>query len=392
MRLLKLEAPLLTALTIAAIAALGLTGSRAPAQPKPTGQPPMARGWRIVTVAEGLNRPWAITWLPDGTPLITAKHGTVHTVKDGKLADVRTHELPKVFSEGQGALMDISIQPGKTDKPHVYMTLAHGTREENRTILVRGTFEDGQITNIKTLFKVEPVKSGDQHFGSRLVWLPDGTLLMSVGDGGNPPLKIGGMLAREQAQNLKSHLGSVLRLTADGKPATDNPFKDREGARPEIWAYGNRNIQGMVLDPKSTRVWANEHGPKGGDEVNLLGKGKNYGWPLQTHGRDYRTDEEIGKKSVEGTVDPKVIWTPATAPSGLAFYTGDRFPKWQGSLFSGGLVSKDVRRIALDGEKVGEQERIDIGSRVRDVRQGPDGYLYVLTDEKDGKLLRIEPD
>jgi glucose/arabinose dehydrogenase len=273
------------------------------------------------------------------------------------------------------------------------MTLSTGSKDENRTVLVRGTFNGERVTGIETLFRVEPAKDTSQHFGSRILFLDDGHLLMSIGDGGNPPAEIGGMLAREQAQNLNSHLGSILRLTADGKPAPGNPFAGKKDARPEIWSYGHRNIQGMTRDPKSGRIWANEHGPKGGDEVNLVEQGKNYGWPEVTLGRDYRSGDEIGKDTAVGMVDPKVIWIPATAPSGLAYYSGDKFPQWRGSLFSGGLISEDVRRIELDGDgNVVRQEQLKIGDRVRDVKQGPDGYLYVLTDEDDGKLLRIEPE
>lgn len=362
------------------------------AQPEPTGPSPPATGWRAVTVAEGIRHPWGIAWLPDGRPMITGKYGTLHSLKDGKFVEIPMEGLPQLFTEGQGGLLDIAIHPEKTEPPRVYMTMSTGTKQANRTILVRGVFDGRRVSQIETLFKVEPPKSGGQHFGSRLLWLPDGTLLMSVGDGGNPPLRIGGMLAREQAQNLGSHLGSILRLTEDGKPAPDNPFRDKEGAQPEIWTYGNRNIQGLARDPNSGRVWANEHGPLGGDELNLIQGGRNYGWPLQTFGRDYRTGEPIGRRSVEGMVDPKVVWIPAVAPSGLAFYTGDRFPKWRSSLFSGGLVSLDIRRIMLDGEgNVAGQERLFIGSRVRDVSQGPDGLLYAITDEENGRLLRIEP-
>ena len=369
-----------------------LASPPAAAQPEPTGAPPDAAGWRAVPVAQGVRHPWAIAWLPDGTPLVTGKHGTLHTVTDGKFADIPADGLPKVFDQGQGGLLDIAVEPGKADRPRVYMTLSAGTAEANRTTLVRGVYDGGRVKQIETLFRVEPDKGGTEHFGSRLLWLPDGSLLMSIGDGGNPPRKVGGMLARDQAQNLRTHLGSVLRLTADGQPAAGNPFRGKGDARPEIWTYGHRNIQGLAFDAAAGRVWASEHGPKGGDEINLLQKGKNYGWPLQGFGRDYKTDEPVGKSVVEGMEAPKVVWVPSPAPSGLAFYTGDRFPKWKGSLFSGGLVSQDVRRVALDGDRAVGQERLVIGARVRDVRQGPDGFLYVLTDEENGRLLRIEPE
>lgn len=361
------------------------------AQPEPTGPPPEADGWRAVTVVEGIEHPWGLAWLPDGRPILTAKHGTLHTLNAGRLERIPMDGLPKVFSENQGALMDIALHPAGGASPRIYMTLSTGNARANRTILVRGVFDGGRVSQIKTLFQVQPAKDTDQHFGSRILWLPDGTLLMSVGDGGNPPARVGGMLARDQAQNLESHLGSIVRLTEDGKPAPDNPFVNKPRALPEIWSYGHRNIQGLARDPGTGRIWANEHGPRGGDELNLIERGQNYGWPLQTFGRDYRTGGTIGRPRVKGMAPPKVVWTPAHAPSGLAFYTGDRFPQWRGSLFSGGLTSKDIRRIALDkdGNVIG-QERLDIGSRVRDVRQGPDGHLYAVTDEKNGKLLRID--
>jgi aldose sugar dehydrogenase len=378
---------------ISTIAIFIFAAAQAPAQPEPTGEPPPAAGWRAVTVVNGLTHPWGLAWLPDGRPIITEKEGTVKIVNRNRLQDVEMNGLPEVFSENQGGLLDISVEPKSGNSPRIYMTMSTGSEDENRTILVRGVFDGRRINDIETLFRVEPAKGTDQHFGSRLLWLPDGTLLMSVGDGGNPPARIAGMLAREQAQNLGSHLGSIVRLTTEGKPAPDNPFLDRSGALPEIWSYGHRNIQGMALDPISGRVWVNEHGPLGGDELNLIERGQNYGWPLQTLGRDYRTGQVIGHPSVEGMVKPKVVWVPAHAPSGLAFYTGEPFSKWRGSLFSGGLVSKDIRRIALDEQgNVTGQDRIEIGDRVRDVKQGPDGYLYAITDEKNGRLIRIEPD
>ncbi|MBA4147713.1 MAG: PQQ-dependent sugar dehydrogenase [Verrucomicrobia bacterium] len=361
------------------------------AQPEPSGPPPEAKNWRTVLVAQGIRHPWGLTWLPDGRALVTAKHGTLHVLEGDRFVSVPMVDLPEVFSRGQGALMDIALHPQFEQNQRIYMTLSTGSEKENRTILVRGVFDGRRVSKFETLFRAEPTKDSDQHFGSRLVWLPDGTLLMSIGDGGNPPQRIGNMLAREQAQNLGSHLGSVLRLTEDGKPAPNNPFLNRQGAQPEIWSYGHRNIQGMTRDPKSGRVWANEHGPRGGDELNLIERGRNYGWPLHTYGRDYRTGKVIGKEDVENIVYPKVAWVPAHPPSGLAFYTGDRYPNWRGSLFSGGLASKDIRRIALDenGNVVG-QERLTVDRRIRDVRQGPDGFLYVITDEENGRLLRIE--
>lgn len=372
---------------------LAVAGARA--APTPAGPPPEARGWRMVEVAGGIAHPWAMAWLADGRLLVTSRGGTLHELRGDRFVEVPIDGLPPVYAENQGGLMDLAPHPDDRERPRLYLTLSTGSDDANRTILVRGRLDGERLTDIQTLFAVEPTKSGGEHFGSRLLWLPDGTLLMSVGDGGNPPRRVGDRLAREQAQNLATHLGAILRLTEEGRPAPDNPFVDRAGARPEIWSYGHRNIQGLARDPATGRVWATEHGPFGGDELNRIERGKNYGWPLQTQGLDYRTREPIGQPRAEGTLEPLVVWSPAHAPSGLAVYTGDRFPAWRGSLLSGGLVSEDVRRITLDGDgrvRVTDQESLPIGRRVRDVRQGPDGFIYVLTDERDGRLLRIEPE
>ena len=356
------------------------------------GEPPASRqGWKAETVAQGVRQPWGIAWLGEGRARVTSKQGTLHLLNGKSFEDVALEGMPKVFTGGQGGLLDIVLHPQDANKPNprVYMTVSTGTNDANRTTLVRGVFDGKKVTGIQTLFKVATDKSGGQHFGSRLLWLPDGTLLMSVADGGNPPLRIGDRLAREQAQNLATHQGSILRLTEEGKPAPGNPLAAK-GALPEIWSYGHRNVQGLALDPVSGRVWATEHGPYGGDELNLVVAGGNYGWPLQSYGADYKTHEPIGKHEVAGMLNPSVAWVPSPAPSGLAVYTGDKIAAWRGSIFSGGLAARDIRRIAVDANgKVTGQDRLAIGARVRDVRQGPDGYLYALTDEDNGRLLRI---
>ena len=363
------------------------------AQVEATGAPPEAKGWRLETVTDALPRAWGMAWLPDGRMLVTGKEGSLHLVAGKQVTAVPIEGLPKLMTGGQGGLLDIAVHPAdKGDKVRVYMTMANGTSSENRTILVQGVFDGKKVSGVKTLFQASPSKNGGQHFGSRIAWLPDGTLLMSIGDGGNPPQRVGNMLARDQAQNLGSHNGSILRLTLDGKAAPGNPLAGKSGALPEIWSYGHRNIQGLTVDPEG-RVWASEHGPRGGDEINRIEGGKNYGWPLQSFGLDYSSRQPIGKHSVPGMVDPAVAWSPSPAPSGLAWYTGSAFPQWRGSLFSGSLAAEDVRRIAFDKDgKAVRQEKLDIGARVRDVRQGPDGQLYVLTDEDKSRLLRIVPD
>ena len=357
-----------------------------------TGEPPAARqAWKAETVAEGVRQPWGIAWLGEGRALVTSKLGSLHLLSGNKFEDVALEGMPKVFTGGQGGLLDIVLHPQDAGKAQqrVYMTVSTGTNDANRTTLVRGVFDGKKVTGIETLFKVATDKSGGQHFGSRLLWLPDGSLLMSVADGGNPPLRIGDRLAREQAQNPATHLGSILRLTDEGKPAPGNPLAAK-GALPEIWSMGHRNIQGLARDPVSGRIWAIEHGPYGGDELNLVVAGGNYGWPLQGYGADYKTHEPVGKHEVAGMINPSVAWVPSPAPSGLAVYSGDKIPAWRGSVFSGGLAAKDIRRVALDAAgQVTGQDRLAIGERVRDVKQGPDGYLYALTDESNGKLLRI---
>ncbi|MES3023193.1 MAG: PQQ-dependent sugar dehydrogenase [Pseudomonadota bacterium] len=358
----------------------------------PSGEPPAAKGWRHETVADGIAHPWGMDWLPDGRALVTSKEGKLYILNGKRFEQVGLEGLPPLFANGQGGLLDIALHPADKANPRVYMTMATGDKGDNRTILVQGVFDGKRVHGIKTLFRVEPGKSGGQHFGSRLLWLPDGTLLMSVGDGGNPPQRVGARLARDQAQHLDTDHGKIVRLTAEGKPAPGNPLASRPGARPEIWSYGHRNIQGMARDPVSGRVWATEHGPRGGDELNLIAGGQNYGWPLQSYGFDYETREPVGQRAVAGMTAPKVAWVPSPAPSGLAVYTGSHFPQWRGSVFSGSLAGTDIRRVALDKDgNATAQDRLDIGARVRDVKQGPDGYLYAITDEQNGRMLRIVP-
>ncbi|MEG3875269.1 MULTISPECIES: PQQ-dependent sugar dehydrogenase [unclassified Microcoleus] len=351
-----------------------------------------AQGFKQATVAEGLERPWGMAWLPDGSMLISEKAGRLRLLKNGVLEPTPITGVPSVMSSGQGGLMDVSIHPRFAENRFVYLTYASGTADANRTRIARARFDGKALQDLRVIFEVSQVKSGTQHFGSRILWLPDGTMLVAIGDGGNPPVQLEGALIRKQAQNLGSRLGKIVRLNDDGSIPRDNPFATNANADPAIWSYGHRNIQGIAFDPGTKRVWVTEHGARGGDELNLAEAGKNYGWPLVTHSQEYAGGEISQERSRPGMVDPKVVWTPAVAPSGLAFYTGDRFPAWRGNLFAGGLVSQDVRRIELDAAgNVLRQEEISIGQRVRDVRQSPDGLLYVLTDDSNGKLIRLEP-
>ncbi|HEY9296154.1 MAG TPA: PQQ-dependent sugar dehydrogenase, partial [Phormidium sp.] len=354
---------------------------------------PTKQNFRKVTVLQGLERPWGIAWLPDGAMLITERPGRLRIVRNGKLEATPITGVPEVLAVNQGGLLDVSVHPNFGQNRLIYLTYAHGTEQANRTRVARARFDGKALQDVRVIFEVNRVKSGGQHFGSRILWLPDRTMLISIGDGGNPPLQLDGQLIRQQAQNLQSHLGKIVRLNDDGSIPKDNPFVGKNNANGAIWSYGHRNIQGMAFDPINNRVWVNEHGARGGDELNLVQAGKNYGWPIVSYSRDYATGEPISEqKSQPGLINPKVVWTPATAPSGLAFYNGDRFPQWRGNLFSGGLVSQDVRRITLDNtSNVLSQETIEISGRVRNVQQGPDGLLYILTDEQDGQLIRLEP-
>lgn len=373
--------------------------TRVPSGPViPTGSAPVATGWIATPILEGLENPWSIAWLPSDDPagemLITERPGRLRLVRGGSLAPASVTGLDEVVATGHAGLMDLSLHPRFAENRLVYLTYAAGTAEANSTRLARGRLSaDGaSLTEVAILHTVTPLKPRFHHFGSRLLWLPDGTLLLALGDGGNPPTRIDGQLAREQAQLPSSQLGKILRLRDDGTAPSDNPFVNRPDFDPFIWSLGHRNIQGLARDPATGRLWANEHGSRGGDELNLLTPGGNYGWPRVTYSIEYTFGTISRATTHPDFIDPVVVWTPAQAPSGLAFYTGDAFPQWRGSLFSGALKRKEVRRIDLDAEgRVLGQESLPIGQRVRDVRQGPDGFIYVLTDEKNGRLLRLQP-
>ena len=347
---------------------------------------------RQTPIIKGLERPWSMAWLPDGSILITEKAGRLRIARNGKLEPTAIAGVPEVFSEGQAGLMDVSVHPQFAQNRLIYLTYSHGTSSANRTRLARAKFDGKALQDLQVIFEVTQAKSGGQHFGSRIAWLPDGTMLLAIGDGGNPPVQLEGELIRKQAQNLQSRLGKIVRLNDDGSVPRDNPFVGKANVDPLIWSYGHRNIQGLAFDPNNQQVWATEHGSRGGDELNLAQAGQNYGWPLVTHSKEYTGGEISQERSRPGLVDPKTVWTPAIAPSGLAFYNSDQVPAWKGNLFAGGLVSQDVRRIELDAAgNVQERQTIEIGQRVRDVRQGPDGLIYVLTDDSNGQLIRLEP-
>lgn len=348
--------------------------------------------YQKITMVEDLEHPWGMAWLPDGNILITERPGRLRIVRNGKLDPTPIEGVPEIFNENQGGLLDISVHPRFSDNRFVYFAYSHGTNSANRTRVARAVFDGNKLQNWQVIFEVSQVKPRGQHFGSRMIWLPDETLLISIGDGGNPPIELDGELIRQQAQNLDSHLGKILRLKDDGSIPDDNPFVGAPDAEAAVWSYGHRNIQGLALDSATQQVWATEHGSRGGDEVNLIVEGENYGWPVVTHSREYSGGLISPEKSLPGMIDPKQVWTPSIAPSGLAIYRGDRFEAWQGNLLAGGLVSQDIRRLEVDETgKVVKETSIPIGQRVRDIRQGPDGLLYILTDQSNGQLIRLEP-
>ncbi|WP_137179131.1 PQQ-dependent sugar dehydrogenase [Roseomonas sp. AR75] len=357
-------------------------------------RPPEVSGVRLATVTEGLERPWGMAFLPDGSILVTERPGRLRILRDGVLDPNPIAGVPAVHAQGQGGLLDVALHPDFARNRTIYLTYAHGTAQANRTRLASAVLDGATLRDLRVLFEVNREKPANAHFGSRILFLPDGTLLLTIGDGGNPPNALDGRLIRENAQDLSNHLGKILRLNADGSAPADNPWAGRADARAELWTVGNRNSQGIAWDPIRNTVWANEHGSSGGDELNRIERGRNYGWPVASHSVEYRGGAQIGVgRSAPGTTDPVLVWMTTSAPSGLAVYTGERFPAWRGDLFSGGLRGQDVRRIRLDpaGRVLGE-ETIPVGRRVRDVRQGPDGFLYLLTDEPSGaRIIRVEP-
>lgn len=357
------------------------------------GDVPVAVGARRTQVLSGLEHPWSMAWLPDGTMLITERPGRLRVFRNGALDPNPVPGTPEVLAFGQGGLLDVSPHPQFAENRWVYFSYAVGTDTENRTRVARARFDGKALSDLQVIFENAEAKPGGAHFGSRLAWLPDGTLLISVGDGGNPPISVGGAFVRLKAQDRASHFGKILRLNDDGSVPKDNPFASEGGVAATIYSYGHRNIQGLAVDPETGAVWANEHGPLGGDELNRIEKGANYGWPTVSHGREYVGGAKVGEgPSAKGMTPPVLVWNNATAPSGLMVYRGSRFPDWRGQVFSGGLMTQDVRKLGMGADgRIADQSALRVGTRVRDVREGPDGAIWVLTDESNGRLFRFEP-
>ena len=338
--------------------------------------------FRLVTLASGLEQPWSIAFLPDGRMLITERPGRLRIYANGRLEPKPVAGVPEVRARGQGGLLDVCLHPGFARNGALYLSLAAPVADGALTRVVRARWGEGGLTEVTPIFDAAPASSGGNHFGSRIAFDRAGLMYVTCGE----------RYQMQRAQRLDDLGGKIVRLRDDGSVPADNPFVGRSGARPEIFTFGHRNPQGLALHPVSGRLWAVEHGPRGGDELNLLRAGANYGWPLATNGIDYSGAKISDHKSLAGMEDPVRFWVPSISPSGLAFYGGDAFAAWRGSLFTGALSASALVRIELDGERYASEERLlaDMFD-VRDVRQGPDGLLYLLSRSDNGGLHRIEP-
>lgn len=346
--------------------------------------PPSAGGSHavaVVTLTDQLDHPWAVAFAGEDI-LVTERSGDLRVVRNGELVNTPVSGVPPVFAEGHGGLLDVVTDPDFANSRRIFFSYAVAMNGLNTTRVASARYENGALSEVQVIFTADPPHSGNMHFGSRLVFDRNGLLYITVGERN----------LRAPAQDVADHAGSIMRVGQDGTAPAGNLNSTNHAALPEIFSIGHRNPQGIALHPETGAVWASEHGPRGGDELNVIHAGRNYGWPVITYGVDY-DGSRIGDTHAPGMEQPLHQWTPSIAPSGLAFYTGDRFPRWRGNLFMGALAGRDLYRLVLDGERVVAQERLltDLGQRIRDVRQGPDGLLYVLTDEDQGRLLRLEP-
>jgi glucose/arabinose dehydrogenase len=348
----------------------------------------------VVTVSEGLVNPWGLAFLPDGRLLVTEKPGRLRVISaDGKQMSEPVAGLPAVDARQQGGLLDVALDPAFQKNQLIYWSFAEARQNGNNTAVARGRFVDGaapKVENVQVIFHQMPSLGSTLHFGGRLVFSRDGTLFVTLGERSITE-------GRMQAQRLDGLLGKIVRLNPDGSVPKDNPFVGKAGVRPEIWSYGHRNPEAATLHPATGELWEVEHGARGGDELNVVRKGRDYGWPTITYGIEYQGGPVTGGiQQQEGMEQPRYYWDPIIAPSGMVFYTGKLFPAWQNSLFIGGLGSTNLVRVTLKGEQVVGEERLlqDLQprrERIRDVRQGPDGALYLLTDNAKGRILKLVP-
>lgn len=374
--------PSLIVTTIVAIFVVSLTAlAQAPRSPTPK---PIAASIHVTTVAQGLQRPWGLAFLPDRRMLVTEKSGQLRIVeRDGSLSEP-LGGVPEVVTRGQGGLLDVELSPNFTQDRFVYLSYAEPGDGGAGTAVARGRLRDQALEDVQVIWRQTPKVSGGNHWGSRLVFRRDGTLFVTLGDRFD---------YRESAQDLSTTLGKIVRINPDGSVPRDNPFVGHAGAQPEIWSYGHRNIQAAALHPERDELWTVEHGARGGDELNQPQPRRNYGWPVITYGIDY-SGERIGEGTAKERLEqPMYYWDPVIAPSGAVFYTGAAFPEWKGDLFIGSLQPGLLVRLRLNTGRVIQEERYldNLEERIRDVVQGPDGFLYLLTDNSNGRILRIEP-
>ncbi len=340
--------------------------------------------FRVVEVVTGLSRPWGLAFLSEDRALVTERSGRLYLVEFAGAEVKRLGGLPQIATGGQGGLLDVAVDPEYEQNGWIYFTYSQSYDGGIGTTLARARLSGTELTELEELFRMQPPGSGGRHFGSRIAFLPDHTVVISIGDRG----------AQNRAQEFQDHAGSLVRLNRDGSVPDDNPFLGDPDVLDELYTLGNRNPQGLVLHPETGVLWQHEHGPRGGDELNIIEAGNNYGWPEMSQGVDYRTGEPIGRGTeAPGMTQPVEYWSPAIAPSGMAFYFGERFPEWDGNLFIGSLVDTHLLRLEIENDRVVHQERLLDGvlGRVRDVRLGPDEALYLLTDEASSGIYRIEP-
>mgnify|MGYP006074534241 FL=1 len=353
--------------------------------------------YKVVTVAEDLVQPWSMAWLPGGDMLITEKPGRLRIVRDGRLLPEAVAGVPDVFYDGQGGLFDVVPHPNFNDNHWLYLSYAKKTQDSSTTAIVRGRFENDRLSNVVEIFEAQAVGYG--HYGGKVAFDNDGYMFLTLGDRMAPPVGNEAALRAHPAQDRSNHQGVVVRLHDDGTVPNDNPFVGQSGILPEIWSYGHRSPQGLAIHPETGDLWESEHGPQGGDEINRIEPGNNYGWPVVGRGANYGAfgrPIHIGI-SEKGMAQPSQIWVPSIATSGLMIYTGDKFPMWYGNIFSGALAGEQLARLQLsdDYRKVVVEETLvyDIG-RIRDVRQGLDGYIYLAVSDRNGKptsVVRVEP-
>lgn len=340
--------------------------------------------FKLETVAEGLEHPWSLAFLPDGAQLVTERAGRLRLIDNGNLRPEPIGGLPDLVVSGQGGLLDIVLHPDFTDNRILFLSYAHEqSRAGMTTRVAKARFDGEQLQNVEVIFEALPRSRTSRHFAGRMEFDPEGNLYISVGDRGE----------KDRAQDTGDDAGGVHRLTVDGEPAPGNPFLNDDSVNDTFFTYGNRNIQGMTRHPETGAIWTHEHGPRGGDEVNILHAGDDYGWPKVTYGIGYSGFPITDKTTMKGVTDPLHYWDPSIAPSGMAFYTGDLFPAWQGDLFVGALKMRKLVRLRFESQKVVEEEDLlrDLDARIRDVRMGPDGALWLLTDHNNGKVYRLVP-